>query len=197
MAQSQQAQAAGSNTEAMRLAMAASRKDANLERVALRKGHISQAVMSGDLGAKARNAIQHRKEMMALIDETRSYYDENLPYTFVYDPMLQEGKIDYEKETLTVSFKAAMILNSNVIDDAKMLQRALIANPEYEEWELGTNVAPYPVLFARVSIVNGEGEVIGQTKNEDRRHVQTRNLKLRDFQCMKAAAIMDIILLAE
>lgn len=106
------------------------------------------------------------KSGMALINETRVYYKDNLPYTFVYDPTLEEGKIDYEKETLTVRFKAAMILNSNIFDDERMLENALYANPGYKDWGLDTAIEkPTPILFARVSIVNGKGEVIGDARS--------------------------------
>lgn len=96
VAQAQKAEEQGSNVAALRLAMAASRRDASLERAAATKSRVSQTVQSGDFGAKARNAIQRRKEMKALIDETKAYYADNLPYMFVYAPEIKQGYIDYE-----------------------------------------------------------------------------------------------------
>lgn len=153
----------------MRLSMAASRQDASLERAALTKTRVSQAVSSGDMGANVRNAIKRRDEMAALIDETDEYYQKHTPYTLVYDPVLKQGKIDYKERTFTVGYTVAVIMSPNVAADYLMIKHALEANPEWKDWELNPKwVFPYGCVAFNASICNAKGDVVGTIEGSKR-----------------------------
>ena len=73
-----------------------------------RSSILSSNISSGNIGMDVRNDIAWRRRWVERLQEAETYFanstKENFPYYLVYDTNIKQGKINYEKETVELSF---------------------------------------------------------------------------------------------
>jgi hypothetical protein len=110
------AQQSGAAVEALGNYYLATALDPKLSDAAKRVSVVSAEIRRGSIGTNARNDIQRRKEWVDVISEAIAFYKANRPkaptspnsFEIIYSPKLTEGRIDYEKETMELSFNIGL-----------------------------------------------------------------------------------------
>jgi hypothetical protein len=121
LAQGITAQQGGTVVEALSYYYQASAFDSSLLEATNRANMMSAAISSGNIGVDVRNDIQRRKEWEKILNEAEDFFGKHLPFEIVYDPTLTQGKVDYSKETVDLSFN----MNMNPTDDFRIVQSIL------------------------------------------------------------------------
>jgi len=103
----------GTVVEALSYFIQSSSADPSLAEAASRVNITSSNITSGNIGADARNAIAWRKAWVARLAECDQWvadYVKNTPLAtyLVYSTDLERGEIDWDKETLPISFDIAL-----------------------------------------------------------------------------------------
>ena len=101
-AQAKLAEENGNNLAALTYLVQAKKSDAKLTRTSNALGKLSAMVASGNVGEKARNQIQLRKDFIKLLEETENYFNTVNPFIFVYNPEPILEKVDYAKESMQI-----------------------------------------------------------------------------------------------
>jgi hypothetical protein len=118
LAQGITAQRQGTEVAALSYYYQAAAFDPSLLEAASRASVMSANISSGNIGADARNDIQWRKDWVARLTEAELYFDNffkksSSPFSLFYSTELEKGKINYQNETLPISFTA--VLNASDI----------------------------------------------------------------------------------
>jgi len=94
---------------------------------------MSAAISSGNIGVNVRNDIQHRKEWQNILTEANKYFKKHPPFEIVYNPTLTQGKVDYVKELVDLSFLLEIrpTLGFKIL---KNLATGLEATKKQKEW---------------------------------------------------------------
>jgi hypothetical protein len=135
LAQGITAQQGGTVVEALSYYYQAASFDSSLLEAANRASVISASISSGNIGADVRNDIQRRKEWLKILEEAENYFKDHLPWEIVYDPTLTQGKVDYSRETVDLSFNVKV----RPTDGWKIVQNlidGLDATGKRDEWGL-------------------------------------------------------------
>jgi hypothetical protein len=93
--------------EALSYYIQANNYDANLGEAASRLNILSANISSGNIGEDTRNDMAWRRQWVSLLQETEILYSNfirNQPYYLIYDTYIMQGNIDYQKETVELSF---------------------------------------------------------------------------------------------
>jgi hypothetical protein len=102
------AQKSGTVVEALSYYYNAASFDPALAEAAGRLSVLSGTVSGGNFGQNARNAIQQRAEWLKVLKEAAAFFKEHPPYEIVYDPALSEGEVNFNDNTLALSFDLAL-----------------------------------------------------------------------------------------
>jgi hypothetical protein len=110
LAQGITAQQSGTEVAALSYFYQAAAFDPSLLEATNRASVVSANITSENVGENARNDIQWRRDWIARLTETERYFDSffkssTLPYTLFYSTHIERGKINYETETLDLSFE--------------------------------------------------------------------------------------------
>jgi TolB-like protein len=145
LAQGITAQQGGTVVEALSYYYQATAFDSSLLEAASRAGVMSAAISSGNIGENVRNDIQRRREWEKALNEAEEYFSKHLLYEIVYVPTLTQGKVDYAKETVDMSFpiKVQPTESFSVLQD---LVNGLQKSGKAEEW--GFNLWPFSIQEA-------------------------------------------------
>jgi hypothetical protein len=146
------AQRNGTVVEALFYYYQAASYDPSQSEAAARLSTLSSEVKSGNIGANVRNDIQRRQEWAKTLDEAKAYFAAHPPYELIYDPAIKEGKIDYQKETVNLSFEMQSVPTDGwlVIQN---LKDGLEATGKADTWSLNADVftsiyVPYTVVLS-------------------------------------------------
>ena len=139
-AQAKLAEENGNNLVALTYLVQAKKSDAKLTRTSNALGKLSAMVASGNVGEKARNQIQLRKEFIKLLEETEKYFKEECPFYFVYNPEPKLGKVDYEKEWMQIGFKCRVFTDLSAYTLAHTIRASFEKMPDYDNWGLSDRV---------------------------------------------------------
>ena len=139
-AQAKLAEENGNNLVALTYLVQAKKSDAKLTRTSNALGKLSAMVASGNVGEKARNQIQLRKEFIKLLEETEKYFKEECPFYYVYNPEPQLEKVDYEKEWMQISFKCRVFTDPSAYTLAHTIRASFEKMPDYDNWGLSDRV---------------------------------------------------------
>ena len=106
----------GTAVEALAYFIQSSSIDPQLAEAASRMSIVSGSITSGSIGTDLRNEIAWRKAWIARLNECDQFvanYIKNTPvFTFlVYSTDLQMGEIDWDKETIPISFDVVLMPN--------------------------------------------------------------------------------------
>ncbi|MDR1286129.1 MAG: hypothetical protein LBK08_00830 [Treponema sp.] len=135
LAQGITAQQGGTVVEALSCYYQAASFDSSLLEAANRASVTSAAISSGNIGADVRNDIQRRREWQKLLTEAEDYFSKHIPWEIVYYPTLTQGRVDYSRETVDMSF----IIEVRPTDGWKIVQNlidGLDATGKRDEWGL-------------------------------------------------------------
>ncbi|GHU45750.1 hypothetical protein FACS1894190_17870 [Spirochaetia bacterium] len=100
------AQKSGTIVEALSYYYKAAEFDPKLLEATGRAAVMSANISSGNIGENVRNEIQRRNEWKKLLDECDEFFRNNIPCEIIYNPTLTQEHINYESETVILSFKA-------------------------------------------------------------------------------------------
>jgi hypothetical protein len=107
------AQQQGTVVEALSYFIQSTNYDPNLTEAASRMNILNANISSGNIGVDARNEITWRQEWVARLQETDTFYTnyikEPQPYYLVFSTNVQKGTINWENETITLSFTINLI----------------------------------------------------------------------------------------
>jgi hypothetical protein len=138
------AQKNGTVVEALSYYFQALNYDSSLPEAASRLSILSRDISSGNMGSDIRNDIQWRREWAARLAEAEEYYTnytKNTPYYLVYSTKLQQGSIDYEKETVPISFEIELFPDADWLNTAEevinLVRSGLEATGRSREWGFG------------------------------------------------------------
>jgi hypothetical protein len=116
------AQRKGTVVEAMSYYYNAISYNPLLKEASSRLNALSSDISSGNIGEDVRNDIERRKQWIDIIKECNSFFKEHIPYEIVYRPELAQESVDYQNETVNISFPLIVLPNN---DDFKIVQDIL------------------------------------------------------------------------
>jgi TolB-like protein len=159
------AQQSGTVVEALSYYYEAAKFDPGLAEAASRSFVLSADITGGNIGQNVRNDIQRRAAWVKTLDEAAGFFKQHPPYEILYDPALTTGKIDYDKETAEMSFKAIIISATGfkIIYD---LDQGLEKTGRRGDWNIGVDsiLREIPERYEfNAALINEEGETIGRT----------------------------------
>jgi len=104
------AQRQGNEVAALSYYFQATTFDPSLKEAANRSSTLNTNIASGSMGANVRNDIQWRKQWVNRLAETEQFFDnfnkmESMPYTLFYSKEINQGKINYQNETVELSIE--------------------------------------------------------------------------------------------
>ena len=180
------AQRQGTEVAALSYFFQAADLDPSLIEAATRSSVISANISSGNIGADARNDIQWRRAWVARLTETEEFFQRMFttadpPYTLFYSTGIQQGRINYQTETLDLSIPINLRMNTawisyiqGVVQAVQTVNDGLVATGRKNAWELSgwpdrgvTNNNPfyknwqtdYSIVF---ELLNEQNRVIGR-----------------------------------
>jgi hypothetical protein len=136
------AQRNGTVVEALSYYYEAAKFDPGLAEAASRSSVLSADITGGNIGQNVRNDIQRRNEWLKLLTEADNFFKDHIPFEIVYNPALTQGKIDYQKETVDMSFWAELRpadgfrIAQNILDGLKNTEK--IEEWGFEGWPVNT-----------------------------------------------------------
>jgi hypothetical protein len=105
-------------------------------------------ISSGNIGENVRNDIQRRNEWKKILDEAEQFFRQHPPFEIIYDPSLTQGRVDYEKETVDLSF-ALQIRQTDGFKILENIRKGLIETGRMEEW--GGRFSGWPIYHFGMS----------------------------------------------
>jgi TolB-like protein len=136
LAQGISAQKKGTVVEALSYYYNAVAFDPSLPDAANRLSVLSSDISSGNIGENVRNDIQRRNAWLKILTECEVFFKNYLPYEILYNSDITQGKIDYVKETVDLSFR----IESRPTTSYKIIENildGLTKTGKREEWGLG------------------------------------------------------------
>jgi hypothetical protein len=158
LAQGITAQKSGTVVEALSYYYQAESFEPVLLEAATRASTMTAEISSGNIGENVRNDIQRRNEWQKLLTEAEDYFSKHIPWEIIYNPTLFQGKVDYTRETVDLSFNLEVrptdgfrimeTIKSGIIETGKAEEWGFAHWPvnTYREWlprSLDINVALY------------------------------------------------------
>jgi len=173
---------AKTEVEALSYYFQAAAFDPSLLEASNRSSILNANITSGNIGDNVRNDIQWRKDWIKRLTETEQYFSnfnrtESLPYTLFYTNEIEQGKINYQNETVTLSvdtnLHGSRIWAAAVEKALQAVYDGLDATKRKDAWELAawpkqgvTNLNPFTKRSKDFSVViellNNRNEVIGR-----------------------------------
>ncbi|GHT98243.1 hypothetical protein FACS1894142_4320 [Spirochaetia bacterium] len=164
------AQRSGTTVETLAYYYQAAAFDPTLAEAVSRASVLSSNISSGNIGQNVRNDIAWRREWVNLIAEAEAYFKSQIMFELVYDPTLIQGKIDYQKETVELSFNASLRLNETNLKILDNLMDGLSNTGRQSEWKISYNLNQWVgKMFAfQAALVNDRGETVAITADPGR-----------------------------
>jgi hypothetical protein len=136
--------------------------DPKLSEASGRLSTLSSTISSGNIGENVRNDIQRRNEWVKILTEAEDFFSRHLPFEIVYSAYVNQGKIDYAKDTVELT-SSITLKPSNSFKVFNDILKGLEATGKMEEWGL-TFWPAIPVLSSRRwSLENGlQGPLFSQ-----------------------------------
>jgi hypothetical protein len=179
LAQGILAQKSGTVVEALSYYFQAVNYDPSQAEAASRLNILSSDISSGNMGEDVRNDIEWRRQWVARLTEAEQFYinyvKQPAPYYLVYSTDLQQGKIDYASETVSIGFTIQLVPNAawieTIVKVINTVRNGLWATGRAREWGLDwpdKSIARNTPFVDRderfnvaVELVNDRGQTIG------------------------------------
>jgi len=168
------AQQKGTFVEALTYYYEAENFDRTLLEATIRGSMLSTGIQSGNLGENVRNDIQRRNAWLKVLQEATVFYKNHSPFEILYNPVLTWGNIDYNKETVDISFEAGLFTSVGfmVICDIKqgLLNTGRSEDWGFKNWPDSGEAAFFSRATTNYSIkavlINEDGKIIGNADGE-------------------------------
>jgi hypothetical protein len=177
-----EAQKQGTVVEALSYFIQANNYNTGLAEAASRMNILNANISSGNIGADTRNDIAWRRQWVARLQETETFFSNSIkepqPFYIVYSTDIKQGKVDYQKETTDLSiwmgFYPDFVWAEKINEVINAVKRGLETTGRAQVWELDwpakTISAPSPFIDQTknststvvVEIINNEGRSIGR-----------------------------------
>jgi TolB-like protein len=177
-----EAQKQGTTVEALSYFIQASNYNTGLTEAVSRMNILTANISSGNIGEDTRNDIAWRRQWVARLQETETFFANSIkapqPYYIVYSTDIRQGKVDYQKETtdLTIwmGFYPDYVWAENINEVISAVERGLQSTGRAQVWELDwptksiSNPSPFitqtknSTATVVVEIINSEGRSIGR-----------------------------------
>jgi TolB-like protein len=111
----------------------------SLAEAASRLNALSASVRSGSMGTNIRNDIAWRKEWIKLIDDAKAYvWKQQFPLMeLVYHTELSQDSVDYQKETVSMSFLVeGFPIKTPLLKMMADVRAGLVATGRNEDWDI-------------------------------------------------------------
>ncbi|MCL1957474.1 MAG: leucine-rich repeat protein [Fibromonadales bacterium] len=100
----------GTSVAALSYYFQAATFDPSLKEAVKRSSVLNANISSGNMGDNVRNDIQWRKQWVDRLAETERFFDKfnktkSMPYTLFYSKEINQGKINYQNETVAISIE--------------------------------------------------------------------------------------------
>ncbi|MDR2583409.1 MAG: leucine-rich repeat protein [Fibromonadaceae bacterium] len=100
----------GTSVAALSYYFQAATFDPSLKEAVNRSSVLNANISSGNMGDNVRNDIQWRKQWVDRLAETERFFDrfnkaKSMPYTLFYSKEINQGKINYQSETVAISIE--------------------------------------------------------------------------------------------
>jgi hypothetical protein len=178
------AQKGGTVVEALSYYFQAAEYDPSAGEAVSRASILSANISSGNIGEDARNDILWRRQWVARLTEAEQYYAAYMkgpvPYYVVYSTdVKQAGAINYQKETVNMSFTMDLVVNAPWLSIparvVNTVREGLAATKRAEVWGLDwpnkSISQPSPFLEGSVKsftvdaeLLNSDGKIIGRLR---------------------------------
>jgi hypothetical protein len=141
------AQRQGTEVAALSYYFQAATFDPSLREAASRSSVLNANISSGNMGNDVRNDIQWRKDWVARLKETEQFFDnfnkiEHMPYTLFYSKEIEQGKINYQNETVAISIETYLygsgVWTLSIERALQAVYDGLNATGRKDIWELGS-----------------------------------------------------------
>jgi TolB-like protein len=157
------AQRGGTIVEALSYYYEAAKFDPGLTEAASRSSVLSADITGGNIGQNVRNDIQRRNAWNKILQEAAAFFKEHPPFELIYDPTLTQDSVNYEKETVDMSFQA-MLIGTTGLKIIYDLKQGLEKAGGGKNWGIGVDSIfreiPRKYDFT-ARLVNEEGTIIG------------------------------------
>jgi hypothetical protein len=114
----------------------ASSNDARLPEIDQRLTALTARIVTGDMGQNVRNDIQRRNAWVKLLAEAQTFYNKNPYFNVVYSTIPQQGRIDYNRNTVEISFNIWPEVNEGRVHAVYNIVNALWNTGKQQEWGL-------------------------------------------------------------
>jgi hypothetical protein len=159
------AQRGGTTVEALSYYYEAAKFDPSLAEAASRGSVLSANITGGNIGENVRNDIQQRAAWVKTLEEAAAFFKNHPPYEIFYDPALKTETIDYDRETVEMSFRAKIDGVTTGFKVIRDLDQGLERTGRRKDWNIGVSsvygAIPERYEFTAV-LINEGGETIGR-----------------------------------
>jgi hypothetical protein len=172
----------GTVVEALSYYLTSVNYDPSSAEAASRLNVLSTNISSGNIGDDVRNDIQWRKDWIARLTEAEQYFanqtKDPAPYYLTYSMNVQQGRIDYAKETVSISGLSMNLFPNNEawfavpVQVVNTVRDGFMKTGRASEWGLNwprssvSNSSAfqsrYERIVASVELLNDKGTVIGK-----------------------------------
>jgi len=177
-----EAQKQGTVVQALSYYIQANNYNTGLAEATSRMNILNANITSGNIGQDTRNDITWRKDWVARLQETEIFFSNSIkapqPFYIVYSTDIEQGKIDYQKETTDLSiwmgFYPDYAWAEQINEVVNAVKKGLQATGRAKVWELDWPAksinSPSPFVNQTknltstviVEIINSEGKSIGR-----------------------------------
>lgn len=168
------AQGRGSVIEALSCYYEAAALDPTLTEPRRRSAAIFAEMQSRNSGQDLQSDLRRRDEWLKFLKEAAAFFQEHPPYELVYETALRQGKVDYNKRTVEISFHLHMNGTSGfqLIADIKAelikAARGKVRDWGLEGWPGGGEAAVFSNWIKKYSVTavltNANGKPIGAAR---------------------------------
>jgi hypothetical protein len=160
LAQGITAQQKGTLVEAMAYYYNAVFYDPKLSEANGRLTVLSSYISRGNIGENVRNEIQMRNEWHAILTDCSNYFNEHLPFEIRYNPVLNQGQINFQGGSVELSFpiESRHTDSLKIIDDiiSGLKKQGKKQSWGFSGWPIGTLFINNSPTFDEISWVGTE-----------------------------------------
>ena len=185
------AQRQGTVVEALTYYFQAAAFDPSLRESVNRVSVVSANISGGNIGQAVRTRLQEHDDWQTVVNAARSFYSNHLPYEFVYDTYLQQGRIDFERRTSELSIWISLIPTDawKTIND---LRQGLRNARQNDEWRFSLDRIEPRKITVTVQILNENNNVLSTASHTFNNPGETNRMnETLTFRNVKADDITD------
>ena len=182
----------GTTVEALNYYFMAAASDPSMREAISRVSTVSAAASGGNIGQTVRNRLQQHDDWQTVVNTTRTFYSNHLPYEFVYDTNISQGAINFDRRTTSLSIDISLIPLEDAWKIINDLRQGLNTARGWDNWNFNlTNLEPRQIIVT-LEIINQNFTVISTASYRFNNPSERDRTNARlTFQNVKADDITD------